>query len=277
MMKITGLTLAAGLALAAPAALAATPWLPAPGALHGSVSYVHQSAEEFFLGDEETDLPDDLELNSLVVDLFYGLRDDLMFYAQLGAAESTFDPAGENDRGVSDTRLGVAWRLLDEFASPDIRLYSVTVRGAAIVEGNYETGRIDAIGDGGSGFEFSVSGGHLPIPSLALSAELGYRTRRDDVPEDVFINLDAGWVLAPRLSLALNYQFNDSDGELDIGGPGFTPARFPQVEEDRSQLTGSVSWAASRRLSVRFFLGEVLDGRNTPKSELYGLSLGSYF
>ncbi len=282
-MKLKTITVAAAAAfsalLAGPSS-AETPWLPAPGTLSASFSYVHQSADRFFLGSQESSLPDDLKLSSKVVDLSYGLSDTVGVYGRIGYAVSTFQPAGDNDRGWTDTRMGVAWTVLDEFdsfAMPDAWRPTVTLRAAAIVEGDYDTGRIDAVGDGGSGFEFGVSAGRLLVPQFALYADLGYRRRGDRVPADTFGSLGANWGLAGGFMLAVGYEYNDSHGDLDIGGPGFTPERFPEVEEDRSLLSGSVGWAARGFPSVALHYGQVLDGRNTPKSDVLGLTIGASF
>ncbi|MGH8758608.1 MAG: hypothetical protein ACREVW_03735 [Burkholderiales bacterium] len=279
-MKLKKTVLAAALAVAAPASFAATLWLPAPGALYGSLSYVHQAADQFFLGSQESALADDLELDSYLVDLSYGLFETVAVYGQLGSAQSTFQPAGENDRGSTDTRLGVAWTVLDEFdafAMPDTWRPTVTLRAAAIIEGDYDAGRIDAVGDGGSGFEFGASVGRVLVPQFAVYGDLGYRTRADRVPADVFAGVGASWSLPYNVALALGYEYNDSQGELDIGGPGFSPDRYPEVEEDRSLLTGSLNWAFARHFAAALNYGQVLDGRNTPKSDVFGIALGTSF
>lgn len=277
-MKITrpcGSVLCATLLLLPTLARADNPWLPIPGATRATLSYVTQSADELYAGTAEAPLPDDLEQDSYALAIEHGLSDAWSLFANLGYASSDFPPAGSNDSGLSDTRLGVAWRLVDEYERAGWP--TLTARAAAIIEGDYETGRIDAIGDVTSGYEVALNLGKNLHPKFSLWATLGYRDRGSPVPSDTFYDVNAGLGLGERLAVVAGYSVVRSDGDLDIGGPGFTPARFPEVEEERDLLKLSLAYALLPDLALSLNYAEVLDGRNTPISDAWGVSLGYEF
>lgn len=271
----------AGLGMAVPG-WAALPWLPAPGSGEVAIGYVEQEADRLFVGEEEMPLPTDLELWTAVLDLRYGLTDALALDFQGGYAESDFltdpgvAPRGGED-GFIDTRIGLTWRVVDEFASDHAP--SVALRAGVILQGDYDTGSLPAVGDGADGIEASASVGKFFGP-LALAGELGYRARSEDVPDDVWLRVDGQYAITPQFSVRVGYLANDSDGDLDIGGPGFTPARFPEVEEDYDlyEVGANVSLAS---FNAGIAYGEKFDGlagaRNTAKSDFWLLSLGYGF
>ena len=134
-MKITrpcGSVLCATLLLLPTLARADNPWLPIPGATRVTLSYVTQSADELYAGTTEAPLPDDLEQDSYALAVEHGLSDAWSLFANLGYASSDFSPAGSNDSGLSDTRLGVAWRLVDEYERSGWP--TLTARAAAIID-----------------------------------------------------------------------------------------------------------------------------------------------
>lgn len=273
-MNIPTAILAGSAVLLPQSALAQSPWLPAPGQTALSLSYIHQSADELFAGPMEAPLPDDLELDSYLVGFDHGISDSLAVFGSTGYATSDFPPAGDNDQGIGDTRIGLAWRLLDEFETAPLTL---TARGAVIIAGDYEVGRIDAIGDGESGYELMLGLGRQLLPRLKAWGTLGYRDRASPVPSETFYDLNLGVELTRALSATLGYALQRSNGDLDIGGPGFTPAGFPEVQEERDVLRLGLSYALDPQLGLGINYASVEDGRNTPISDVYGVSLGFSF
>ncbi len=263
-------------------ALAATPWLPPPGGGEAAVGYINQTADRLFVGEREMPLPTDLEQWTVLLDLRYGLTDALALDFQGGYAESDFltdpglAPRGGED-GVTDTRLGLSWRVLDEFANPGAP--SLALRAGLVLQGDYETGALPAIGDGADGAEFSVSLGKF-FGALALAGELGYRARSQNVPDDTWLRTDWSYAITPQFAVRAGYLYNDSDGDLDIGGPGFTPARFPETEEDYDlyEVGVNLGWSG---FNAGLGYGRKFDGlagaRNTAKSDIWSVSLGYGF
>ena len=251
-------------------------WLPAEGRGTVSFSYGEQTADRFFAGDTEVALPVDLELNTSAISFTYGITDRLAFDANLGYASSDFivDPGlapkgGLN--GLTDSRLGLRYKLYETDSTV------LTVNGAAILEGDYDTGAITAIGDGGSGAELSLILGAQSGGGFYASGELGYRTRSNDVPDEWFVNLSGAYAFNEVVSASLNYQVVRSDGNLNIIGPGFTPARFPEVDEDYDLAFGGINFQVSEQWGLGAGYGRKLDGRNTAKSDFWNVNINYSF
>ena len=63
---------------------------------------------------------------------------------------------------------------------------------------------------------------------------------------------------------------------IDIGGPGFSPSRFPGLQEDGHIVGGRLIADVTDTVSLNAFFGQVVKGRNTAASRLvgFGLSFG---
>ena len=239
-----------------------SPWLPIPKSGSLSVSHVYQDAEKFYRGKDRRRLPfGGIEQNTTFVSLNYGLTDSLALDAQGGHSEVETDNGMESD-GMIDTNVGLTWRVVDEDIS-ETGMPSIAVRVAGIIAGDYDTGMPHAIGDGGDGFEASLLAGKIFDGRFALSAEVGRRERSDNVPGETFLNIGAYLVAMPRLALLAQYHKTMSDGDLDIGGPGFSPARFPETDEDIDRVSIGASFNLTSQLSLGLNWFSILDGRNT--------------
>ncbi len=270
---------------AAPVLGQASPWLPAPGAGDITVSYVSQEATEFYRQTEKRPTPgggNDLEQQTLWVTGSYGLSDAWALDLRVGTAESTF-PAGpmapfppkENLSGLVDLSAGIVWRMTDELTGSGA---TTALRGGVIIAGDYTTGYISSLGDGGDGAELSVIVGKLVGDRVAVSGELGYRHRNSNVPADTFLNLSAGVAMGAGSGLSLDYRMVDAESSgLDIGVPPFTPARFPELEEDIQLLIGTLSFSLTDTTNLGVSYGAVLDGRNTAASDVVSVSVGFSF
>jgi len=261
---------------------ASNPYLPEPGSLNAVLSYVFQTADNFYFGNKKADLPTDLDQHTASAYLEYGLTDSIALDARLGYASSDFlktgadgpSPFGTSLDGLTDTNLGIRWRILDELIGD---WATITLRAAGIVEGTYRTGALNAIGDGASGGEFSALIGHFFENGISLSGEAGYRTRNSPVPDEFFANLRAGYAITSKLGAGVSYQVAESLGGIDIGGPGFTFARFPAVNED-SQIFGvDLSYRVTPKAFVSVNYGTTLTGRNTSSQNIVGVNLGYNF
>lgn len=261
-------------ALAPSLSLAAGPWLPEPQRSDLTFAYLTQSTDEFFAGETELRLPRDLELDTFAVGYTYGVSDRLTVDIAGGWARSEFTvappltDAAELD-GVIDSRIGLRYRLLDEFASGGLTL---TLSGAVLIEGDYETGAINAVGDGASGLEASILAGRIFATGLSLSGEAGYRYQNHNVPNEWFASADVGYTFTPYISARVGYAFVDALDGIDIGGPGFTPARFPEVEEDYQVFSAGLSVSFTDRFGISLEYGNKLDGRNTVKTDVWALN-----
>ena len=237
-------------------------WLPIPKSGSLSVSHVYQDAEKFYRGKDRRRLPfGGIEQSTTLASLNYGLTDSLAVDVQGGYSEVETDNGMESG-GMIDTTVGLTWRVVDEDIS-EAGAPSIALRVAGIIAGDYDTGMPQAIGDGGDGFEASLIAGRIIDNRFALSAEVGRRERNDNVPGETFLNVAAYMLVSPKLSLSAQYHKTMSDGDLDIGGPGFSPARFPETDEDIDRISVGGSFNLTGQLSLGLNWFSVLDGRNT--------------
>ena len=259
-----------------------TAWLPEPGSGYASLSLVHQSADEFYRADRLLPTPQsaDLDQSTVWLNANYALADGWSVDVQTGWARSRFVtgpgiPATESGfSGRTDTSVGITRRLTDEATGP---LPSTAIRLGGIAAGDYRTGEINALGDGGNGYEVSaIAGRFLAGARLGLSGELGYRSRDSGIPEETFANIVAYWLVSDVVTLGVDYRFVDSRDGFDIGGPGFTPARFPELEEDRESL-GLRIYVNVGSVGLSAFSSRVVDGRNTAGSHVFGLVVSRSF
>jgi len=270
------------LAVAQTASAESNPWLPEPNAINGSVSYVYQTTDRFFLGNKLTKLPEELSQHTVNFYGEYGLTDSIAFDASLGYSSSDFigtppdgpAPFGASLDGLTDTHLGARWRALDEFIDAPL---TVTFRAGGIVRGDYQVGALNAIGDGASGGEFSALFGRYFDNGLSLSSEIGYRTFEGQVPDNFFASLKGNYALTTKASIGINYQIQESLSGIDIGAPGFTFARFPGTDEDYQILGGNLSYQLTPSTSVTVVYAGIVDGRNTSYHDLTGINLGFGF
>ncbi|KJV07250.1 hypothetical protein [Methylocucumis oryzae] len=276
---LTALTL---LTVAQTAQADSNPWLPEPGAINGSVSYVYQTTDRFFLGNKLSELPEELSQHTVNFYGEYGLSDSIALDASLGYSSSEFiatpsdgpAPFGASLDGLTDTHLGIRWRALDEFIAAPV---TVTFRAGGIVRGDYQVGALNAIGDGASGGEFSALIGRLFENGLSVSSELGYRTFEGQVPDQFFANIRGSYAINAKASIGINYQIQESLSGIDIGAPGFTFARFPGLNEDYQLLGGNLSYQLTPATSVTVVYAGIVDGRNTSYHDLAGINLGFSF
>ena len=80
-----------------------------------------------------------------------------------------------------------------------------------------------------------------------------------------------------RVIVGVDYRMVNATSGLDIGVPPFSPARFPEVQEDIHLVGGRVIINATDIVSVNGLFGKVVKGRNTASSNVFGVSLGFAF
>ena len=290
---IAGLTLAL---MASEARAQASPWLDEPGTGTLSLSYSNQNATEFYRQTTRVKGPleatsANLAQNTLWMAASWTPIEPLAIDIESAWADSfvagAVGPSGgrESYSGLFDTNIAARWRIRDGLvdAGP-----TVTLRVGGIVAGGYETGYINSLGDGGNGVETSVIVGKY-TDMVSLTAEVGYRRRGNaqinpdavgaagsesiDVPDDVFAQLGAYIPLGAAILIGGEYHVVDATSGIDIGGPGFSPSRFPGLQEDSHILSGRLIADLSDTVTMNITLGQVVRGRNTAASELVSVGI----
>ncbi len=256
-------------------------WLPAPGGGSVSLSLIYQNAEEFYLGTQKVPVPgDDLTQKTAMVHIKYGLMDSLALDLSVGGSQASHSGMGEyeseDESGVTDINVGMTLRLVDEAVT---EAPSIAVRVGGIKSGSYDTAWINSIGDGADGFEVSGIVGKFLSDNFAISGELGYRMRNEDVPEAIFGNITGSLIFADMFGLSVNYAMENSTDGPDIGvPPGFTSRLdLPKTEEDIHTLGTTVTFLVGGGASINGSYSRVIDGRNTGESNIFAISLGYSF
>ena len=259
-----------------------SPWLPIPGQFTLGINHTEQSGDNAYIGSMQLPLSaitgggaSKYKRATTTLRLDYGLSDSVALDAAIGYAKVKVG-AADNDSGMTDSTLGLRWRVLDEYENPAVP--TLTLRGAAILKGSYDGARLASVGKDANGFEAAVVLGKQLTSVLALWAELGVQTRSDSVPNATFYELGARWRFVPKWSASLGYASKKFGGDLDIGGPGFTPARFQEVREERGVVKLGIGYAFAGSQGVALNLAKTTSGRNTVKDDrVIGLSYALAF
>jgi hypothetical protein len=254
-----------------------SPWLPIPGDRLIGLNHTEQSADSAYIGGSLTPVigitgggASKFKRSTTTVRFGWGISDTLALDASIGSGRVKVGKA-DNDNGVTDALVGLSWRVVDEFLQPG--LPTVTVRGGAILNGNYDGARLAALGNDASGIDLSVLIGKEISSAFALSAELGVQNRSASVPNATYFELTGRVRLAPGLSANLGYSSKKYSGNLDIGGAGFSPARFQQVRAERGVVKLGLGYAFAANQGVALNFAKVTSGRNTVKDDsVVGLS-----
>lgn len=248
-----------------------SPWLPIPGQLALGVSHTRQSGDNAYIGDQKLSLKaitngagDKFERTNTSLRLGYGISDSLAVDATIGWGDVKAG-AADSDSGMLDSIVGVNWRVLDELENPD--LFTLTLRSAVILKGDYEGGRLAGLGNGANGFELAVIAGKQLTSSWSVSAEVGFQDRDKEVPDATFIEFGTSYRFAPQWVGSLGYGLKRYSGHLDIGGPGFSPEKFQKVREERDVIKFGLGYAWTGNQAVGLGLGKLLNGRNTTRDD----------
>lgn len=272
-MKSKSLLAAATLAALPTAVLAegASPWLPIPGQFTVGVNHTEQSGDSAYIGSTEVPLSaitmggaSKYKRATTQLRFGYGLSDAIALDATIGYGKVRVG-AADRSSGSNDSVIGLSWRVLDEYERPG--LPTLTLRGAAILKGSYDGARLAAIGNDENGVELSLLVGKEVIPGLSLWGELGVQKRTGDVPNAIVAEVGARYRFAPGWSASAGYSDKRYGGNLDIGGPGFSPARFQEVSAERGIVKLGVGYGFAGNQGVALNFAKAVSGRNTVKDD----------
>jgi hypothetical protein len=248
-----------------------SPWLPIPGSGTITLGYIDQSADSAFIGD--TKLPvsgitggaaSKYKRSSFGLNFSYGLSDSLSIDATLARGRVKVG-AADSSSGLLDSVIGLNWRVVDEYETR--KAPTVTLRLTGILKGNYDGATLAALGKDANGFGLNAIIGRQFTSKLRAWGGIGYENRSNAVPDAVSFDANIGYRVLPSIDLTAGYVSKNYDGTLDIGGPGFSPAAFQRVKEQRqiAKIAASFSLASNQSLGVS--LARVLAGRNTVKDD----------
>lgn len=245
-----------------------SPWLPVPQTISLSVSRVVQEADQFYRGDSHANLPfGEFNQTTLWFSGTYGLNDKTAIDVQLGTSEVEAGPLGSSD-GTQDATVGITRSLVDEL---ETGTFSVSMRLAGTLAGDYDTGQPHSIGDGANSIAGSVNVGKFLTPKFGAAGEFGLRFSNNEVPSEWFLSAGVNYFVSPYVNAYAQYQLKQSNGDLDIGGTGFTPAGFPEVQENYSRFQTGVN-LQYQNFSWDVNVHRTLDGRNTADFDIVSMT-----
>lgn len=275
--------LAAGLCAAAPAIYALSAYLPRAGQaeLHPSVSY--QWFDDFWFGKTPAVLPGQVVQRTVGLEGGYGFTDRLALDYATGYSRVNYaggplgGPGGivltkdarEDRSGLADSRVALAVSLTDEFASLNPAMPTVAVRVGAIIAGSYDTGFVNAVGNGGSGVEATLLlAKTFPLHGAGLTAELGYRWLDGAVPDAWTAALGAFKTFGTVTFSAGLREYHSTSG-IDILGAGFASLdSFPATREINRTYELGLTWRYDDHIGYSLGYARTLEGRNTAKKNV---------
>ena len=93
----------------------------------------------------------------------------------------------------------------------------------------------------------------------------------------MFANVFLFVPVGSRVTLGADYRMVNALSGLDIGGDGFSPSRFPGLQEDARIVGGRLLTDLNGTVGMSAFFGQVVGGRNTAKSRIFGFGLSVGF
>ncbi len=253
-----------------------TAWLPEEGSTSISATLSAQSTDRYFIRTESQDLGGDLTGTFLWLNAKHGITDIVAVDFRTGYARTTFESNPLDQEDFADTSVGVTYQWFNEFEL-DNGAPTFSTRLGYTFGGDYETALIDAIGDGASGFDLSLLAAKNVHQRVSLFADVGFRSRNNGVPDSFNFNLGANISALPVLGFQLAVAGIRSDGDIDIGDPGFGVDQFPQTRKDSNWIIAGVSFSPVDVFNVGFTVSSVTSGRNVPDSNILSLTVGYSF
>lgn len=250
-----------------------SPWVPSDGEFRVSAELLTGSSDEFFIGNESTNLGGDIDGTFLWFNGAYGYDDRWGFDFRTGYARSQFETNPVEQEDISDTSVGVTYQIINEFAVEN-GLPTISVRAGYTIGGDYETDVIDAIGDGASGFDLSLLVGKSLTDQFTVAADLTFRQRDDDVADAVKYLLSGFYnTPVPGLGLSLAVGGSRTDSDINFGDPGFSVEQFPQTDRDLDVLIGGANYGFDNGIGVSLSYLALLDGTNVSDTDVTTFSL----
>ena len=254
-------------------------YLPAPGTGNLRPVASVQWAKDFWFDDNTATLPGHLTQTTAGVDLEYGIARNLAVDVSVGVSNVNYQggPLGGavltqdnvfSRHGLTDTRFGLSWRVVDEFASFNDATPTLTLRLGGIIAGNYDTGFLNAVSDGADGYEIGLKFGKVFIAqSAGLYGDIAYRWLTSSTPDEWEASLGV-FKTSGAFTYSAGLREKQSVGGIDILGPGFSLARFTDVREKNRTMEVGITWNRSEASTLSLGYARTLDGENTPKKNV---------
>jgi len=218
-----------------------SPWLQGHGTISLGLNLTTGSTDSFFIGDDSTSLNGDLEGTYLWLNASYGYDDIWAFDLRTGYARTDFTTNPVDQEDIADTL-------------------------------------IDAIGDAADGVDLSVLVGKSLDHGFAVSGDLTYSVRNNDVADGIkYIGNVFYSPPVDGLSLQGAIAGIRTDSDIDIGGDGFGVDQFPQTDRDANFLIGGITYELPVGIGVGLSYRALLSGTNIPDTDVTSIAVNYTF
>ena len=242
----------------------------------------------------------------------YGITDRLTFdmtigYGKISKISDYYPYAGveyENrsttKHGFIDSRIGLRYKLLDEYDSKYNWMPTLSIRLAGIKKGDYDR-RPHSLGDGANGGEVNLYfAKDFNFYGLGTFGDVGHRKRENPIPDD---RLYSGFLyknLWKNFFIVVGYRGQKSLGGYPFADPAQNESQFPPTVQAPSNQPVSLenlliaNWLANERpdwarketflrreYSIGFrdadgnfytlYYSKTISGENSPFLETFGL------
>jgi len=263
--------------VASPTFADGSPWLPEDGSTSLSVELSASSTTDFFRGDDSVDLGGDLDSTFLWFNAQYGYDDVWAFDFRTGYAQREFENNPSDQEDISDTSLGVSYQFVNEFENEN-GWPTVSARAGFTIGGDYQTDEIDAIGDGASGLDLSLLVGKSLTPLIAVSGDLTFRQRDDDVADGIKYQFSGFYTTPiPGVGVQISAAGIRTDSDLNLGEAGVGVEQLPQTDRDSDWLILGVNGGFDNGIGVSFAFANLLSARNVADGNVGTFSLSYNF
>lgn len=254
-----------------------SPWLQGHGTISLGLNLTTGSTDSFFIGDDSTSLNGDLEGTYLWLNASYGYDDIWAFDLRTGYARTDFTTNPVDQEDIADTSLGVSYQFINEFEA-DNGWPTISGRAGIVIGGDYDPNLIDAIGDAADGVDLSVLVGKSLDHGFAVSGDLTYSVRNNDVADGIkYIGNVFYSPPVDGLSLQGAIAGIRTNSDIDIGGDGFGVDQFPQTDRDANFLIGGITYELPVGIGVGLSYRALLSGTNIPDTDVTSIAVNYTF
>ncbi len=172
-------------------------WSPYQRQLWVRTVFIHSEYDSAYLANTKANYDDNIRISTGNIVLEYGITDRLTVdfgtgFGKLGRAKLVDRygglmqiPESPDKYGYLDTRIGIRYKILDEFDYDKWWIPTISVRAGAIKKGDYDRNP-QSLGDGANGGEADLYlAKDFDFYGLGALGELSYRRRENPVPDDI--------------------------------------------------------------------------------------------
>ncbi|OGX83538.1 hypothetical protein BEN47_17465 [Hymenobacter lapidarius] len=233
-----------------------------------ALSYTRESFDQFYLGTQKTPIAirklDDIVIESVNLYAAYGVTDQVDVVVNLpyiSAQSRRLDSDLKvRERNLQNGAAVVQWHAYRKPCGGGT-LSATGAVGVSTPLSSYRTNLIYGIGNQSSHLNPSLLLQYQRANGLFATGQGGYSFRSSQVPDAVLLAAKVGYAGA-RFYADASLTNQTSTSGIDIGGPGFTPARFPETRVSTTNLGVSVYVPVAGPAGLSLGGGTRIDGRN---------------